>query len=312
MFARFAADGVVVATTSGSTAYSYSAGGPIVSPGVDALVVVPVAPHGSFRSPLILPCGDGLSIDVMASSAPVVAEVDGQARVQLMAGSSADLELGTCAVTLVRDPDDTFYDRVRRKLGVIDPPELIGRDLPLVARLTVRTRDQTYDRGETMKAVRFNRYGGPEVLEIVDVPRPVPSAGQVLVRMKAAGLNPGESKIRQGLLHTRSPATFPSGEGSDLAGVVAEVAPDIEGVAVGDEVVGFTDQRASHAELVLVEVGNLTPKPAGVPWEVAGSLFVAGTTAYATVHAVAAGTGDTIVVAGAAGGVGGTTCSWRG
>ena len=159
-----------------------------------------------------------------------------------------------------------------------------------------------------MKAVRFNRYGGPEVLEIVDVPRPVPSAGQVLVRMKAAGLNPGESKIRQGLLHTRFPATFPSGEGSDLAGVVAEVAPDIEGVAVGDEVVGFTDQRASHAELVLVEVGNLTPKPAGVPWEVAGSLFVAGTTAYATVRAVAAGTGDTIVVAGAAGGVGGTTC----
>jgi NAD+ kinase len=130
VFARFAADGVVVATAAGSTAYSYSAGGPIVSPGVDALVVTPVAPHGNFRSPLILPRGDGLSIDVMTWSAPVVAEVDGQARAQLMAGSSVDLSLGTCAVTLVRADDDDFYDRVRRKLGVVDPPELIGRETP--------------------------------------------------------------------------------------------------------------------------------------------------------------------------------------
>jgi NADPH:quinone reductase-like Zn-dependent oxidoreductase len=158
------------------------------------------------------------------------------------------------------------------------------------------------------KAVRFSSYGGPEVLEIVDVPRPVPGAGQVLVRMKAAGINPGESKIRQGLLHTRFPAAFPSGEGSDLAGIVEEVAAHVEGVAVGDEVVGFTDQRASHAELVLVEAADLTPRPAGVPWEVAGSLFVVGTTAYATVRAVTAGAGDTIVVAGAAGGVGATAC----
>ncbi len=164
------------------------------------------------------------------------------------------------------------------------------------------------DREGSMKAVRFSSYGGPEVLEIAEVPRPVPGAGQVLVRMRAAGLNPGESKIRQGLLHDRFPATFPSGEGSDLAGVVEEVAPDIEGVAVGDEVVGFTDQRASHAELVLVEAANLTPKPPDVAWEVAGSLFVAGTTAYATVRAVAAGDADVIVVAGAAGGVGATAC----
>jgi NADPH:quinone reductase-like Zn-dependent oxidoreductase len=158
------------------------------------------------------------------------------------------------------------------------------------------------------KAVRFNGYGGPEVLEIVEVPRPVPGPGQVVVRMKAAGINPGEAKIRRGLAHARFPATFPSGEGSDLAGVVDEVAPDVDGVAVGDDVVGFTDQRASHAELVLVEAANLIPRPAGVPWVVAGSLFVAGTTAYATVRATSAGAGDTIVVAGAAGGVGGIAC----
>lgn len=158
------------------------------------------------------------------------------------------------------------------------------------------------------KAVRFTHYGGPEVLEVVEVVRPVPGPDQVLVRMRATGLNLGEAKIRQGLLHERFPATFPSGQGSDLAGVVEEVGSSVTTFAPGDDVVGFTDDRASHAELVLVEAANLTAKPAGVPWEIAGSLFVAGTTAYATVRAVGAGPGDTIVVAGAAGGVGATAC----
>ncbi len=64
-----------------------------------------------------------------------------------------------------------------------------------------------------MKAVRFDEYGGVDVLKVVDVPRPVPGAGQVLVQVKAAGINPGEAKIRAGLLHARWPATFPSGAG---------------------------------------------------------------------------------------------------
>ncbi len=122
--------------------------------------------------------------------------------------------------------------------------------------------------------------------------------------MKAAGINPGEAKIRGGAMAERFPATFPSGEGSDLAGVVAEIGPDTGGFAVGDEVIGFTNNRASHAEFVLVEAANLVPRPASVPWEAAGALFVAGVTAYAAVRAVAAAPGDTVVVAGAAGGVG--------
>jgi NADPH:quinone reductase-like Zn-dependent oxidoreductase len=72
-------------------------------------------------------------------------------------------------------------------------------------------------------------------------------------------------------------------------------------------VIGFTDNRASQAELVVVEAGNVTARPPGVPWPVAGALFVAGTTAYATVRAVSASSGDTVVVAGAAGGVGSIT-----
>jgi NADPH:quinone reductase-like Zn-dependent oxidoreductase len=154
------------------------------------------------------------------------------------------------------------------------------------------------------KAVRFAEYGGSDVLQVVDVPEPEPAEGEVLVRVKAASINPGEGKIRGGLLHNLWPATFPSGEGSDLAGVVAKLGPGAAGFAVGDEVIGFTDRRASHAEYVLVEAKDLTAKPANVSWEVAGSLFVAGTTAYAAVRAVSLKPGDTVAVSGAAGGVG--------
>jgi NADPH:quinone reductase-like Zn-dependent oxidoreductase len=152
--------------------------------------------------------------------------------------------------------------------------------------------------------VRFDDYGDIDVLNVVEVERPTPGPGEVLVRVKAAGINPGEASIRKGLMHERWPATFPSGEGSDLAGVVEEVGPGVDSVSVGDEVIGWTDNRASHAELVVVAAEHLVPKPAGVSWEAAGALFVAGTTAYAAVRAVGASAGDTVVVSGAAGGVG--------
>ncbi|HEX3540241.1 MAG TPA: NADP-dependent oxidoreductase [Acidimicrobiales bacterium] len=154
------------------------------------------------------------------------------------------------------------------------------------------------------KAVRFQQYGGVEVLQVVDVPRPVPGPGQVLVRVKAAGINRGEAKIREGQLHNRFPATFPSGQGSDLAGVVEEVGPDVSAFSPGDEVLGWSDERASHAELVVVPDGHLVPKAPRAGWEEAGALFVAGTTAYACVNAVNVQGGDTVVVTGAAGGVG--------
>jgi NADPH:quinone reductase-like Zn-dependent oxidoreductase len=154
------------------------------------------------------------------------------------------------------------------------------------------------------KAVRYDNYGGVDVLNVVEVPRPVPGPGEVLVQVKAAGINPGEAKIRDGLLAERWPSTFPSGQGSDLAGIVAETGPGVTGVAVGDEVIGYTDNRASQAEFAVVEAGHLTPKPAQVPWPVAGALFVAGATAYAAVRAVAPAKGDVLVVSGAAGGVG--------
>ena len=154
------------------------------------------------------------------------------------------------------------------------------------------------------KAVKFDQYGGIDVLQVVNVERPVPGPGQVLVNVKAAGINPGEASIRKGLFAERWPATFPSGQGSDLAGVVAAIGEGAQGFAVGDEVIGFTHRRASQAEFVVVEVSDLTRRPRNVSWEAAGSLFVAGTTAYAAIRAISLKPGDALVVSGAAGGVG--------
>jgi NADPH:quinone reductase-like Zn-dependent oxidoreductase len=154
------------------------------------------------------------------------------------------------------------------------------------------------------KAVRFDRYGDVDVLDVRDVDPPVAGAGEVVVEVRAAGINPGEASIRKGLMHELWPATFPSGQGSDLAGVVTEVGPGVDGFAAGDEVLGWTDDRASQAELVVAEAEHLTAKPAGVSWEVAGSLHVAGATAWAAVRAVSLSQGDVVAVSGAAGGVG--------
>jgi NADPH:quinone reductase-like Zn-dependent oxidoreductase len=158
-----------------------------------------------------------------------------------------------------------------------------------------------------MQAVRFDRYGTEDVLDVREVPVPEPGAGEVLVHVKAAGINPGEAKIRDGVLHELWPATFPSGQGSDFAGVVERTGPGVTGVSAGDEVIGWVDTRSSQAEYVVAEASDLAAKPAGLPWEVAGAIPVAGFTAWAMVRAVDPKPGDVVVVSGAAGGVGAIT-----
>jgi NADPH:quinone reductase-like Zn-dependent oxidoreductase len=154
-----------------------------------------------------------------------------------------------------------------------------------------RAQRETFD----MRAVRFDRYGSRDELYVAKVPVPVPEPGQVLVKVLAAGVNPGEAAIRRGHLADRFPATFPSGQGSDFAGVL---------VGSGEEVLGWSWGRASHAEYVVVPEDQVVPKPAALSWEASGSLYVAGVTALAAVRAVAAGEGDTVAVSAAAGGVG--------
>src|SRR3989440_12498365 len=121
------------------------------------------------------------------------------------------------------------------------------------------------------KAVQFDSYGGIDVLEVRDVPRPVPGAGEVLVEVRAAGINISEAVIRSGALHDLFPATFPSGQGSDLAGVGAELGSGVSGFAVGDEGIGVSMRRSSQAEYVTVPANQLTPQPPEVSWGGAGS-----------------------------------------
>lgn len=154
------------------------------------------------------------------------------------------------------------------------------------------------------RAVRFDQHGGVDVLYVAEVQLAELEPGEVMVKVSAAGVNPGEIAIRAGAMVSTFPTTFPSGQGTDFAGVVVELGTGTSEFAIGDAVIGWSEHRSSHAEYVIVPEDHLVPKPDALSWEVAGSLFVAGVTAFAAARAVEAKDGDTIVVSSAAGGVG--------
>jgi NADPH:quinone reductase-like Zn-dependent oxidoreductase len=155
-----------------------------------------------------------------------------------------------------------------------------------------------------MRAVQFDEFGDVNVLKVVEVPTPRPGRDRIVVEVRAAGINPGEALIRRGALEEIFPTRFPCGEGSDFAGVVVAVGDQVRGFAPGDEVLGWSDERSSHATHVSVPSSQLVRKPPALSWEVAGALYVAGMAAWASVEAVAPKKGDVVVVSGAAGGVG--------
>ncbi|WP_082462081.1 NADP-dependent oxidoreductase [Agromyces sp. Leaf222] len=151
--------------------------------------------------------------------------------------------------------------------------------------------------------VRFATFGGPEVLEIVEMPTPEPGEGEVLVEVYSAGLNPVESAIRRGEHPERWRVDPPSVQGRDLAGQVIAVGPGVSRFDRGDEVLGFVD-RGAQATHVAVPEGNLIARPPALSWEVAGSLYTAGTTAWTVIEGLNLQPNDTVVVTAAAGGVG--------
>jgi NADPH:quinone reductase-like Zn-dependent oxidoreductase len=153
------------------------------------------------------------------------------------------------------------------------------------------------------REVRFSSFGGPEVLEVVEVPTPEPGEGEVLVEVFAAGLNPVESAVRRGDHPERWPVEFPARQGHDLAGVVVATGPGAQRFSRGDEVMGFVDHGA-QATHVIVPEANLLTRPPALSWEVAGSLYTAGTTAWNAVEGLGLSPRDTVVITAAAGGVG--------
>ena len=160
-----------------------------------------------------------------------------------------------------------------------------------------------------MRAVALNEYGGPEVLEVMDLPEPKVGPDVVLVRTRAAGVNPVDYKMREGGVDGRFPSHFPLVPGWDVAGTVEEAGPDVTEFQPGDEVIGYVRrdhvQWVTYAELVPAPLRTLAPKPASVGWPEAAALPLAGLTAWqALTRGLDLKEGDVVLVHAAAGGVG--------
>lgn len=152
-------------------------------------------------------------------------------------------------------------------------------------------------------AAQFSEYGPAEILRTVDVPPPSAGPGQVRLAVRAAGVNPIDWKIMQGLMQQMIPLRLPAGLGSDVAGVVDEVGPGVTSIAIGDAVLG-TSLTPAFAELALADPASLVAKPDGVPWEVAGTLAGAGGTAWTVLGRLGVDAGDVLLIHAVAGGVG--------
>jgi NADPH:quinone reductase-like Zn-dependent oxidoreductase len=149
-----------------------------------------------------------------------------------------------------------------------------------------------------MKAVAFTEFGGPEVLEVLELPEPHAGPGEVRVRVEAAGVQPYDAAVRAGWEPPGLALGWPRVPGNEFAGIVDE--GDLE---AGTEVLGFTAVQAA-AEYIVVPATDVTPKPPEMPWEVAGG-FTAGTqTASIALEALQVKEGETLLVHGAAGSVG--------
>ncbi|WP_043262963.1 NADP-dependent oxidoreductase [Streptomyces sp. CT34] len=159
-----------------------------------------------------------------------------------------------------------------------------------------------------MKAIALEKYGSPDDLRLMDLPEPKVAPGEVLVRVKAAGVNPVDWKLAAGYLDPIMEVRFPLISGWDVAGVVERVGFDAGEFAVGDEVFGYVRkdwaQNGAYAEMVSAPVRTLAKKPAALTWEQAAGAPLAGLTAYQSIKRVGLRKGETVLIHAAAGGVG--------
>jgi NADPH:quinone reductase-like Zn-dependent oxidoreductase len=149
-----------------------------------------------------------------------------------------------------------------------------------------------------MKAARFSRFGGPEVLEIVDLPDPHPGPGQVRIAVRAAGVNPSDWKKRRGLMDQELPQTM----GYEAAGIVDELGEGVTDTAVGDRVFGFSAGGAAQAELAVLS--HYAPVPPSLDFAAVAALPAAIETAMRALDQLGVASGSTLLINGASGSVG--------
>jgi len=156
-----------------------------------------------------------------------------------------------------------------------------------------------------VKAFGYSTNGGPDVQEILELDMPSPLAGELLVEVRTAGVNPVDWKIRSGMLGAASPADLPAVLGSEVSGVVREVGKDVEGFAVNDDVFGsVAPGSGGYAEYTLLTANATAHKPPQVSFDDAATLPVAAATAYDGVTQLELKEGQTLLINGVSGGVG--------
>lgn len=155
-----------------------------------------------------------------------------------------------------------------------------------------------------MKVAYITTPGGPEVLQLREVPDPRPGAGQVRIRVRAAGVQPFDLAIREGWRPAYAAGELPSVPGNEFAGVIDAIGDGVAGWQLGDEVLGFTF-LGSYAEYLVVAADQIVAKPSGMPWEVAGGFSAGAQTAELAWEEVAPRAGEVVLIHGAAGNVGG-------
>ena len=160
-----------------------------------------------------------------------------------------------------------------------------------------------------MQAVVVREFGGPEALRTVEVPAPEPGPGQVLITVAAAAVNPVDAYTRSGGFPALAELGHDIGIGWDVAGVIAQVGPEVTTFAVGDAVIGMRDRLAlptgSYAERIVLDAAHVAPAPHGIELAAAATIPLNGLTAVQALDLLAAPAGSTVLITGAAGALGG-------
>jgi NADPH:quinone reductase-like Zn-dependent oxidoreductase len=155
---------------------------------------------------------------------------------------------------------------------------------------------------EQMKAIRFHEHGGSEKLVLDSIPRPMPTANEVLIKVHFAGVNPIDWKFRAGLLKDYMPVQLPSVPGIDVSGTIEELGPEVKTLKKGQAVFGVA--KGAYAEYAIALASDVTAKPDNLSFELAATLPVGALTGWKAVEDAGIKTGQTVVVQAAAGGVG--------